>query len=354
MNVPSYRFSGSHRTMGRQHGEELREVIRSLATERIDMILSGCRGVGGALVQSVSEEAVSEIRAQVPEVYEEARGVAEGAGLDVWELVVAGGYSDIEHRVADVGGIGGSQLAGECTLVAARGQDGQMLLAGTWDSHASALSALAIVERHPESGPATLALTTAGWPIQQGLNSNGLALAIANLVPISSTPGIPYIAALPRIAARRSAVDGELAARELRLCSGRYYALVDDSGAFVGIETDGHNYESQQTPRAHTNHYIFEKTVTWEGRPKYATVSEDRRRSAERRLAESTEVTAESLLSLLRFHDGTSNSILQMGEGRATRTGVCYVLAPAERKLFYATDPSQKGETKCVRLGQPT
>jgi isopenicillin-N N-acyltransferase like protein len=350
MTVPVHRFSGSSRAMGVQHGEELRDAISRLAAERIDIILSSRECPGITLLREVCEEVALEVRAQVPEVHDEAMGVADAANIKLWELIVAGGYSDVEHRVGQVTGAEGIHVASECTLVPARNASGRVLLAGTWDSHATAIPALVVIERHPESGPGTLALTTAGWPAQQGLNSRGLGFAIANMVPLRSERGIPYIAAIPRIAREKSARQGAVAARKLRLCSGRYYALCDESGGFVGLESDGRHYVARRELHTHTNHYVFEKAVNWEGRREHGLVSERRRCSAERRLREMPSVDAEGLFSLLRFQDGTPESILQVGEGRETRTGVCFVIDPARRLLWYAGGSPQDDGAQCLHL----
>ena len=350
MTLKLYSFSGSPRAMGEQHGEELRTIIHDLAEERIDIILTTYARVTLAVLESVGMECVSEMLNQVPEVHEEVLGIADAAGIPLWKLQVAGGYSDIEHRAAVLAGVKDIERPCECTLIPVRLNNGDVLLAGTWDSHATAVTALVIVKRHPHQGPETLALTTAGWPMQQGVNSNGVGFAIANLVPRTSCPGITYIAALPKIAAHINAERASLTTTKLRLCSGRYFALCDETGDFFGIESDGFHYLVVTELHPHTNHYIFHKAKDWEARHELMPISEERRKSAEARVGMLEHIDATSLLTVLSYNDGTSSSIYQNGEGRDTRTGACFVIEPAQRMLHYAVGQPEEGVSHCLSL----
>ncbi|GAF71136.1 unnamed protein product, partial [marine sediment metagenome] len=174
--------------------------------------------------------------------------------------------------------------------------------------------------------------------------------AIANVEPLKSSRGVPYIAALPRIASEADVKSSFLVAERLRLCSGRYYALCDESGEFVGLESNGHDCRSQAQLHTHTNHYIFGEAAQWEGRREYGTLSERRRISAERRLGDLDQIDADSLLSLVRYHDGTPESILQTGEGRKTRTGACFVIDPSHRLMWYTSSISDYREAHSLSL----
>jgi hypothetical protein len=177
--------------------------------------------------------------------------------------------------------------------------------------------------------------------MQQGVTSNGVAFAIANLVPHASQSGIPYIAALPRIAAQPTADLAAAEAAKLRLCSGRYYGLLDSDGKFIGIETNGVDYVTNAKLYPHTNHYIFPKAIAWEGRPQMCEASEERRESAAQQLSALDKTELNEIFLAFMFHDGTSKSILQSGEGRETRTGVIYVINPRSRELYFVARPAE-------------
>jgi hypothetical protein len=332
-------FRGDFFSMGLQHGESLRCLIHDLANERLDIICDSHPEITCSSVEKAVEEIVQETKQQVPELYEEIKGISCGSEIALWKLIIAGGYSDVEHRVA--GNTRGSQarVVSECTLIPALDERGNVLLAGTWDSHATAEAALVLVERRPTKGPCTLALTTAGWPMQQGLTSTKLGFAIANLIPVRSQPGTTYICALPRIAAQPSLDSAVKSAVSLRLCSGRFYAIFDGAGNYAGIETDGKQYWVSNELRAHTNHYVFEESKPIEGRPDYVEISEKRRLSAERRLRQTKTVTASNLFDVISFNDGTLDSISQVGIQREDRSCAGFVINPADSSISATVGP---------------
>lgn len=330
--------------MGLQHGESLDHLIRDLANERIDMIRDSCPELSLSSIQEICVEIVQETKQQVPEVYEEIDGISRGSGMQLWKLMVAGGYSDVEHRVCANMTSSQGRAVSECTLLPARKESGQVLLAGTWDSHATAEAALVLVERRPTSGPSTLALTTAGSPMQQGVTSEKLGFAIANMVPVTSQCGITYICALPRITSQSDIRNAVKSAVSLRLCSGRFYAICDEAGNYAGIETDGHRYWVSYELDAHTNHYIYEESKAVEGRTDYSRVSEERRLSAERRLSQIDRVSGSTLFDVISFNDGTAASISQDGLGREDRSCAGFVIDPADLSITVAKGPPHLSE----------
>lgn len=335
MTISRYEFQGTPSAMGEQHGEALRETIGALASERIELILDECKSVRLRHIRDACESALRYIEMETPEVFKEVSGIARASGLELWKLAVAGGYSDIEHRARFLSGETSPTGSHECTLVLVRDSGGHAFLAGTWDSHATATSALVCISRRPCTGPATLALSTAGWPMQQGLTARGLGFAIANLVPRTSHSGHIFIAVLPHLA---SCSDSASASRELKrfhLCSGRYFAFADRFGGIAGIETDGRHYWTGREPSVHTNHYRFPVATRREGRLDYVPASESRRLSAEKRVAQLAFINPASLMSALWYHDGTPASIVQTGGGRDTRTGAAFVVDTMHGRLHF-------------------
>jgi hypothetical protein len=327
---------GTPASMGLQHGESLRYEINRLADERIDVICTSHPMVTPSAVQLTAEETASEIARQVPHVYEESMSAARAANLPYWRLVVAGGYSDIDDRVTALCGVPRPSTS-ECTLFPLLNSYRQLVLAGTWDSHATAEPALALVRRKPDRGPVTLALTTAGWPMQQGITSHGLAFAIANLVAKASQRGISYIAALPNILTEPTLSRAVHRARSLTLCSARFYAFSDSAGDYAGLETDGCRYWMSDRAEVHTNHFIHQGAVDFDGRPK--AMSELRRMSALRQLAQLSGTSDPDLFQMMSFNDGTEASISWQLTGRETRSCAAFVLNPAERRMTVTAGP---------------
>jgi hypothetical protein len=249
---------------------------------------------------------------------------------------VCGGFSDVYDRCMKT--IGAATHSGECTLWPAIAPDNSINLVGTWDTHASGQASLVVVRRQPDAGVETLALSTAGWPMQQGITSNGLAFAIANMGATTRLNGTSYICALPRIVCATSSRDAAEVASGILLCSARYYAFVDCYGVFVGTETDGRKYWRTEERVAHTNHFVFTEAKLFEGRPHLVADSERRRQAATNYL-DSRSRNPRELLSLLAFNDGTSASISRYGEGREDRTCAAFVLDPVRRSIIFTVGP---------------
>lgn len=321
--------------MGAQHGEALRNEIRYLAEERIDLICSGTPEVSQNDVAVAAEMIASETARQLPHVFEETSSTAKAAGIEYWKLVVAGGYSDVEDVAARSVAASGP-CRSDCTLLPRRTRD-HLLLAGTWDSHATAERSLVLVERRPENAPHTLALSTAGWPMQQGITSAGIGFAIANLVAKNVRPGVSYIAVLPALAAAVTLDEAVRCATAVTGCSARFYALCDAYGHFVGIETDGGNAWTSRVLDVHTNHFLYSGGIEVEGRDNSA--SEERRLKAVNVLRTVDPGDTESLFGILETNDGSNTCISRRGHGRDDRSCAGFVLDPANRSILLTVGP---------------
>ncbi len=346
MTLNKFVFRGDYYSMGLQHGEELRRLIHELANERISIICDCYSELSLPFISEIGIEIAQETEQQVPEVYEEIKGISHSSNIEIWKLIIAGGYSDVEHRVNTK--LLNSQMRGisECTIIPVRNESGHVLLAGTWDSHATAEPALVVIERHPINGPSTLAMSTAGWPMQQGITSKKLGFAIANLIPATSRQGITYISALPRIISKSGFSSVVKSAISLRLCSGRFYAICDEKGNYAGIETDGYQYWVDSELVVHTNHYIYEGAKSVEGRIEYSRKSEKRRLSAEKKLSQLEHINTSTLFDIISYNDGTTASIAQLGVEREDRSCAGFVIDPTNLSITVTKGPPNLSRPK--------
>jgi hypothetical protein len=331
--------------MGSQHGESLRELIRDLAYERLDIIVKANPGIRVETIQEIAEDVLTITREALPAMYVESLATARAADVHHWLLLVAGGFSDIHDLAAKA--MGNESTVSECTLWPAAGPSGTIRLVGTWDSHATAQQALVIVRRRLNSGLCTLALSTAGWPMQQGVTSNGLAFAIANLVASTTSSGTSYICALPEIVAAQNAADAANHAAAISLCSARYFSFADAAGEFAALESDGRKSWISNHKTAHTNHFVFDGSSTAEGRPQIAVSSEHRRHSGTA-FVDGVVRSVDTLFEELAFNDGTDFSIAQLGEGRNDRTCAAFILEPANQRLLFTIGPPTRGISQRV------
>jgi|GEM_PF-6428353 len=327
-------IAGTPRQMGEKHGECMKEEINALARERIEIVLSTVPGADSRLVEDVAREVLHETEKVAPDTFVESEATARSANLPHWELLVAGGFSDI----LDVVGrrVHTKATTPECSIWPIRSGNGAAQIVGTWDSHASASQSLVVIHRRPLYGPETLALSTAGWPMQQGITSSGLAFAIANMVARTESLGTSYICALPEIVKAANATQAAEVARRIPLCSARYFALADANGSFCGVESDGRDSWCTNEFLSHTNHFILDGAASVEARTEYALASEQRRLSAQR-FSNAPTPSFDELFRAISYNDGTDRSILQSGMGREDRTCAAFVLDPLEKTLTFWT-----------------
>lgn len=344
--TPILKLRGSPREMGQAHGEAMRDKISALSQERISIILSDHPNISENELAEVANCILKQVKAIDQPMHTEAFWTAKSANIAPWRLLVAGAYSDITDVI-------GRQRRGtigpdECTIIPIRLSTGGFGLLGTWDTHASALGSLIVVHRSPSSGTPTVALTTAGWPMQQGVTSAGLAFAIANLVAADASSGIPYIAALRKLTLARSATKASAAASRTPLCSARYFAFADKSGWFSAVETDGFRATVCEDPVPHTNHFLFPPMVEREGRPAIRARSEARRAAAIGLLDGITQGGVLDGLPALSHLSG----VLQAGSGRSDRTGALFILDPGAGRISFVKDPVSHSNWEFANLDQ--
>jgi hypothetical protein len=352
--------SGSPRRMSEEHGEAARDLIAELFATRFELIMGQmAAAVGGrpasdgaVAVESWTRTIAGEIAARLPDVATELEGVGRGSGLAPWELVVAGGYTDV------LGGVltpEDPRTPCECTVMAVRGTGGGgAVIAGTWDSHASASPALVLLRRQPASGVPTLSLTTAGWPAQQGVNAAGLAFATTNLRPRRGGPGVAYIGALAQLLDTRSIDDARGLLLGLRYCSGHYYPIADEHGRLLLVETCNDitaELASDRPVVTHTNHYLARELEDENPRDDLLQNSVERLRRAEAMVASSSaESVRRQLWTVLGDHGTAGTDVCRHGEGHETRSCAAFVIDAERRSIEFTDGPACSGVRRTVLL----
>lgn len=323
---------GTHRDAGLAHGELLKEQIRGLADERISIV---ARSTGASIseIARVSMSILGETEKALPRIWEEAVATSFSAGIEPWQLIVAGGFSDVLDQCSREKGAPTAHT--ECTLSAIRLTDQRPLLVGTWDTHASAQSSLIIVDRKIGNHPRTLALSTAGWPMQQGINEFGLAFAIANIVSNLNANGTSYICALPAVVSEASCSAASRMAEKIQLCSARYFLFVDRDGNSVGIEHDSKQCYSVDAWAPHTNHFISKGGGPLEGRPNVVPESERRRSLMQKKIARPFS-TIESVLQIFEPDPVEDSPIVKRGTEDGDRTCATFVISPVDGVVWYS------------------
>lgn len=245
---PLVRAVGTHRDLGRQHGEQASQQIRGF----LEYLASSL---------DLSREQLREraMRFQplfdrvCPHLLEEVEGLAEGAGIacaDALAVQIRGELGQVQE--------------GGCTtfVIGERGTaDGNVLIGQTSDMAAAMIDFGYVLHIQPEGKPEAIMWTFGGMLGYHGVNDDGVA-HFANALG----GGPPWKFALPHYPLKRMILEQPDLARVRTLfdrtpvCSNGNYVLCDGHGGILDVEltSDGPLIieENGRGYLAHSNHYL--------------------------------------------------------------------------------------------------
>jgi isopenicillin-N N-acyltransferase-like protein len=357
-----YEFSGTHRAVGRAHGEELREALRDSLDQRMSRCIAASRSAGEELdvdgIRRLVGECLVHVREFSPGLGEELESIAEGADVPVEDVLLVSGYTDIRDAVARAAG-GDAFECTACWAGPGATADGATYVAQTWDMYAEAESGAAWMKLAVEGQPAVFALSYAGCVGMMGMNSRGVAVAANNLSPLDARPGVPWTVLCRAILASASAEEAYATMRRARLCSGHNFLIGDSTGAGFSVETTGERLariDPEVPVYAHSNHYLdpglseLEKPLN----PKGST-RQRRERMAEILQEGRGQIDREFLRNALSDHRNSPLSICvhdyEATEGKPVRSCGALVMNATEREVDFVTGNPCRGEFSTVSLG---
>lgn len=359
-----YSFSGSHRDVGRSHGETLRGELRESLRLRMERCVDASRRAGRELSQAAIRELAARHLPYVaefsPGLMDEIEGIAEGADVTVEEVLIVGGYTDfvdVVCRSAAGNGFG-------CTAFfagPAATSDGSSFVGQTWDMFSEAEEGVIALRLAVEGNPEVLALSYAGCVGMMGMNAEGLALAGNNLRPTDARPGVPWTFICREILRRADVESAFKAMARARLCSGHNFLFADRTGAAVSVETTGERLariEPAGPIFVHANHYLDPGMRKLEAPPDPKGCSPHRARRLEQVLSERRgSLDIAYLQKALADHDGMPRSVCchdyELSTGARIRTCAAIVMDIAGRKAHVAKGNPCKGGFRSLSLGAP-
>lgn len=166
---------------GRQHGARLQAAIRQNVEAYLRLIESR-RGWGRERALGAAEAYLPLIQAHAPKLLEEMRGLADGAGCALVEVLLLNTRSEL------------MAAADECTALAAAPEatgDGQVLLGQNWDWYTAIEAEPVVLHIRQPGKPEVLTLVEAGQVGKIGLNSAGLGVCLNFLEHADRGQGLP-------------------------------------------------------------------------------------------------------------------------------------------------------------------
>jgi hypothetical protein len=228
-------FSGKPRDRGRAYGIKHRDAIHAfLDTELYAAFLSGAASkdellrYAGACARSVQEYCAP--------LVDELEGIAEGAALELEEVVLITLHEELYHR-------GALPKVPHCTAVAVgppNTRSGETLVGQTWDWMQSVSGLSRVLHWQREEGPSLLAYGFPGMFCGAGMNSAGVALCWTSASLGNSSlgvrVGIPSYVLLTHLLYQKSLEDVIHEAKRATNAGWFTFVMGDAQGRLLNVE----------------------------------------------------------------------------------------------------------------------
>jgi isopenicillin-N N-acyltransferase like protein len=267
--IPRVRVAGAARERGRQYGAQARDrVHRSVRAYRD--VFAYYTGWDWDEVRRAAAGFEAPIARFRPAYLEEMRGIAEGAGLDLADVLAINVRTEVMYaakaRQAPLAART-PHVPAECSafaVVPAPAQPGATIIGQNWDWLLHARETLVVLEARQEDGPDFVTVVEAGLLAKAGLNAAGLGLVTNALVTEADVgaPGLPYHVLL------RAILDCTTVTQALEVLqagprsSSANYLVAHASGAALDIEAAPGDFTGlyplypDRGVLLHTNHFL--------------------------------------------------------------------------------------------------
>ena len=251
-------LSGTPSQIGAAHGEAERERIRRYADRFLEWLL-------GRAAVSLSEEslwakwapqvAVNERLA--PDLVEEMRGIARGAGVPFERVFLLNSLLDmVGFRYLEM-----TRSFGGCTTfaVTAEAESGRTLLGQTYDLPELNQDHLVVLRIKPADGPRRLVFSFTGMVGACGLNEAGIGVTINFLSPLDTGLGRLHSIVVRQILAAENLAEALAPPVVPPRAGGAHFLVADRDGNVASIETTAKRHAifyPDGNAIGHTNHYL--------------------------------------------------------------------------------------------------
>lgn len=252
--IRTTRLEGTPEDRGRLHGETHRAGIRAYTEERVKLAANGSWAGRPATVKDVlelAEEMIPAHRAYAEDLFAEMAAMAKAAEISVAEAIIVGGFTDFVDVVRARGNTEAVE-EDDCTAVVAPDY-----LCQTWDMHDTATPHVVMLDVR-DKVPAFV-FTTEGCLGQIGMNAEGIAIGINNLVTMDGRIGVTWPFVVRKVLQCTEIASAAACVIDAQLAGAHNYLLLDIHGQGYNIEalpTYTDVIKVRRTPFAHANHCL--------------------------------------------------------------------------------------------------
>ncbi|EGB13314.1 peptidase C45 acyl-coenzyme A:6-aminopenicillanic acid acyl-transferase [Pseudodesulfovibrio mercurii] len=261
--IPVIELTGTPFERGVAHGRALGDLIAEFveSVTSVHQMNNGFIRVDKDRLETFCMKNLGFLEKFSPELVEEMRGIAEGAGVTFKEILYLNSFLELEDLRAP--GIGGTVLPdglwGCTTFNVTRdaGEGGRAYIGQTYDMEKYYERFLCLLRIVPEQGPAQLVISFAGILGLVGLNAAGVGAVINKVTATDARPGVVYPFIMRRALSSERIGDALGAAIFSPRAGGINYQFAGSGVAFCA-ETSAAYYQLLDIDGsiAHTNHFV--------------------------------------------------------------------------------------------------
>ncbi len=233
---------------GRQYGACVAHSIRQNIEDYL-RLLAFHSGLGRAAALQASEAFGPVIETHAPDLWQEMKGIAEGAGCDLTEVLLINARSEL------------MLAASECTALIAAPEatsQGRVLLGQNWDWYTAVEAEPILLHICQPDGLEILTLTEAGQLGKIGLNSAGLGVGLNFLEHTNEGMGLPIHVILRQMLSCEALGDAIHAALSVPRGGAANIPLAHAEGEILDLEltaTDADFVYGDAGWLVHANHF---------------------------------------------------------------------------------------------------
>ena len=261
---PIIKVSGSAHQRGRQYGEQARDRVAK-CIEIYQNFFEGRANLGWEEAVQRARGFAESIQALEPSILEEMRGIADGSGFRLEEIVAVNCRTEILFAATDNPGNGrpSSELH-ECTSIAvppASSTSGHTLVGKNWDWEVECQDSLVILQAEQDDGPSYVMIVEAGMVGRDGLNEHGIAVC-GNMLRSTKdgrASGTPIPVIRRRILNSRRLDEALSVVLDANRAASGNYLLAHESGVIINFEASPEQVYTVYPENGlltHSNHFV--------------------------------------------------------------------------------------------------
>jgi len=249
-------ISGGAHERGYQYGSKCKDVIKRLVNAHYSLFEHHFKLSKDQLLRE-ARKYIPFIEDYSPEIADEIRGTAEGAGIQTEELVAVIAFVELYYP----------RLLGGCTSFAAAGNATTHGTTYVGQNNDEALDpwlngdCCTLVNVKRNSGASFLTYTYAGIPAMMGVNSRGIALCINALICEQFKLGVPILVVVREVLQQTTIGDAIGAIIRANRAQSLNFLIADENGEIYDIEAMPKNLDHFYSNKymAHSNHFLSKK-----------------------------------------------------------------------------------------------